>query len=256
MVFGASGAAVTLRPSLWKIVLTALALDHIALVTSGLIPRSPLLGPNISRLPSREAAAGRIALTFDDGPDPKVTPRVLEILAERHVKATFFCIGSRAAAHPELTRAMVQAGHVLENHSWSHSHAFWFLGPTRLAREIDSTQLVLKDLGGHLPRYFRAPAGIRSPLLEPLLARRGMTLVSWTRRGYDTVIRDPQRVLGRLVRGLAPGDILLLHDGSVSQDNGGRPVVLEVLPRLLDELQARGFKAAPLPRAFTLPDSR
>jgi len=238
---------VALRPALWPVGLFVLLADQAVLLGSGFVPRTRLLGPNMSRLPRAEGPANRVALTFDDGPDPEVTPFILEMLAKHHVKATFFCVGSRADANPELVRAIAEAGHMLGNHSWSHTHAFWFLGPKRLAREVALTQRLLVDLGGKTPSYFRAPAGIRSPLLDPLLARHELALVSWTRRGFDTVDRDPQRILNRLVNSLAPGDILLLHDGSAARDSTGRPIVLEVLPRLLNVLYERGLEPVPLP---------
>jgi peptidoglycan/xylan/chitin deacetylase (PgdA/CDA1 family) len=96
------------------------------------------------------------------------------------------------------------------------------------------------------PRFFRAPFGTRSPLLDPALARLGLSLVSWTRRGYDTVDGDAARVLRRLVSGLAAGDVLLLHDGVTVREHRAEPTVLAVLPWLLDELAARGLKAVSL----------
>jgi peptidoglycan/xylan/chitin deacetylase (PgdA/CDA1 family) len=144
-------------------------------------------------------------------------------------------------------KSIADGGHLIGNHSWSHSPAFWFSGPRRLARELDRTQELLESLGGLAPRYFRAPAGVRSPLLDPFLRWRGLHLVSWTRRGFDTVTRDPSKVVDRLVNSLGAGDVLLLHDGSVARTGSGRPVVLEVLPRLLDTLDARGLQPVLLP---------
>jgi peptidoglycan/xylan/chitin deacetylase (PgdA/CDA1 family) len=236
--------ALVRKPTQWPFWLPVLMLDHAIVVGAGLAPRSRLLGPNLTRLPS---ADNRVALTFDDGPDPEVTPQVLAILRQREIVATFFCIGQRASAHPDIVRSIAEDGHLIGNHSWSHSHAFWFSSPRKLASEVDRTQELLESLGGQTPRHFRAPAGIRSPLLAPLLARRGLHLVSWTRRGFDTVSADPSRVGDRLVDGLGGGDILLLHDGSAARTEAGRPVVLEALPRLLDALEARELQPALLP---------
>jgi peptidoglycan/xylan/chitin deacetylase (PgdA/CDA1 family) len=188
-----------------------------------------------------------VALTFDDGPDPEVTPRVLDMLEEADARATFFPVGEQADRFPDLIATAAESGHRLGNHTWSHPAGFWFLPPAALGREIDRAQELLTALGGVPPRWFRAPAGIRSPWLEPQLARRRLGLVSWTRRGFDTVTGDPDRVAERLGGGLAAGDVLVLHDRGASRSPSGRPVVLEVLPRLLERLVDRGLRPVPLP---------
>lgn len=236
--------------------------DHALLMGAGMLPRSRSLGPNVRRMPEAEASeAGtepgsgargssgrkRVALTFDDGPDPEVTPRVLDLLDRRGARATFFCIGELVERHPELTREIARRGHRVENHSHRHLNRFALLGPGGLGREIDRAQEAIAAVTGRRPGLFRPPAGIRSPLLEPLLARRGLWLASWTRRGYDTVRSDPGRVLAALVRDLADGDVLLLHDGRAARTRAGEPVVLEVLPRLLERLEAERLEAVPLP---------
>jgi hypothetical protein len=113
-------------------------------------------------------------------------------------------------------------------------------------RTYEETQKLLADLTGREPELFRPPAGIRSPLLEPVLARYGLALATWTRRGFDTVTGDSGRVLARLTRDLAAGDILLLHDGHARRTPAGLPVVLEVVPRLCATLRERGFTASAL----------
>jgi len=242
-------AAVTLAaaPGWWPWLVAGLVADHALIAAAGLVPTCRLLGPNLRRLRSDAADRGDVALTFDDGPDPEVTPRVLELLEAAGARATFFPVASRAVEHPDLVRAVAAAGHRLGNHTWSHPAGFWFLPPAGVALEIDRAQEALAALGGVAPRWFRAPAGIRSPWLQPQLARRGMGLVSWSKRGYDTVSRNPERVAVRLLDGLEAGDVLLLHDVSRSRTRAGRPVVLEVLPRVLDALGSRGLRSVPLP---------
>ena len=117
--------------------------------------------------------------------------------------------------------------------------------------EITRAQSQLQALTDQRPRFFRAPAGLRNPFLQPVLARHGLVLTSWTRRGFDTRERDPQRVLQRLTRGLAAGDILLLHDGHAARTPAGVPVVLDVLPRLLQRLDAAALRPVTLPRAVS-----
>lgn len=237
-------ALVVLSPRRWRAALAAAALDHALVATAAMLPRCAWLGPTLVRLPGGAPAVG---LTFDDGPDPEVTPRVLDLLAERGARATFFLIGRRAVRHPHLVRRIVAEGHRVENHTFRHSSAFALYGPRRLGLELDRAQAALADLAGRPPLYLRAPAGIRSPYLEPLLAARGLHLAAWTRRGFDTRDADAARVARRLLTGLAAGDVLLLHDGNAARTAAGTPVVLEALPRLLDALAAARLEPVPLP---------
>ena len=236
-------------PGCWVWVLALLAADHILLAAFGLWPRSPLFGPNLVRLPAAGTSRGEVALTFDDGPDPAVTPYVLDLLDRHGATASFFCIGRRVAAHPDLVRDIVRRGHSVENHSLRHSYCFAFGGPLRLLREVRQTQRVIGEIAT-APRFFRAPMGLRSPLLHPILTRGGLRYVSWTRRGCDGVSGDARAVLRRLTRELAAGDILMLHDGSCAKTGAGEPVVLAVLSALLDLLNRRGLRGVSLPMAL------
>jgi peptidoglycan/xylan/chitin deacetylase (PgdA/CDA1 family) len=230
-------------------VVGGLAADHALLATGSLWPRSTLVGPNLRRLPMQAAFDGKVALTFDDGPDPVVTPCVLARLEERGVRATFFCVGRRAEEHPGLVAEIARRGHRVENHSYLHSAAFCFLGPRAIGRELDRAQAALTRHAGSAPRWFRAPAGLRNPWLDAALRRRGLELVSWTRRAFDTVSSEPGAVVRRLTRGLAARDVLVLHDRGSALTARGAPVVLEALPRVLDALDAAGLSAIPLPPA-------
>lgn len=243
-----AGGAVALAaaPEAWGAVLAAVAANHLALFGASLAPRSRLLGANLTRLPAAAARRGEIAITFDDGPDPEITPRVLDALDAAGARATFFCVGERAAAHPDLAREIVRRGHAVENHSQHHSIAFGWYGPDRLRREIAAGQATLGAIAGRPPAFFRAPFGVRNPFVDPVLARLGLDYVSWTRRGYDTVDGDPARVLQRLAGALAAGDVLLLHDGIATGVRRARAVALEVLPRLLAAASDRGLKPVTL----------
>jgi peptidoglycan-N-acetylglucosamine deacetylase len=245
----ALGAAV-LVPGAWPWALGAVALNHAVITGAGLTPRSNLLGPNVTRLPSAAVARREIALTIDDGPEPAVTPQVLDLLDAAGQRATFFCIAEKVVAHPALAREIVARGHSIQNHTAKHRHNFSFLGPRGYAAEISRAQDMLTDITGHRPTCFRAPAGLRNPFLAPVLHRLGLSLVSWTRRGFDTRERDPARVLARLGQGLAAGDILLLHDGNAARTAGGEPVVLAVLPPLLAQIKAAQLRAVTLPEGL------
>ena len=236
-----AGLGALLRPEAWPLAAGAIAANQALLTAAGLWPCSTWLGPNLTRLPEASRARGEIAITLDDGPDPDVTPAVLDLLEERRALATFFCIGERARRHADLCREIARRGHSLENHSHGHLHRFAFLTPGALRREIAQAQEVIAELAGTRPRFFRPPAGLRNPLLDPVLHGLDLRLATWTRRGFDTRHRDAARVAARLTRGLAAGDILLLHDGHAARTASGRPVVLEVLPRVLDAIAKDGL---------------
>jgi peptidoglycan/xylan/chitin deacetylase (PgdA/CDA1 family) len=241
--------ALVAQPSWWLWLLAALVANHLLLSVAVLWPRGSWLGHNLTRLPATSIARAEICLTFDDGPDPLVTLQVLDLLDQHQAKASFFCIGEKAAAFPEIVREIARRGHSVENHSYRHPLAFSFYGLFALRREVESAQTVIAGITGRAPLFFRAPAGFRSPLLDSVLARCGMYYVSWTRRGYDAVRRDPVQVLRRLTRNLAAGDVLVLHDGARARTAAGTAVVLAVLPALLDQLAEKNLRPVTLPTA-------
>lgn len=247
-------AALIAAPENWALIVGVLFGNHLLFALAGLWPRSRLFGPNLTRLPEVARRRGEVVLSFDDGPDPEITPQVLDLLDRHAAKASFFCVATRAAAHPELLREIVLRGHSVENHSDGHSNFFAFYGYFGFRRELLRAQTTLAALSGRNPAFFRAPMGIRSPLLEPALAHANLRYVSWTRRGFDAVRGDADEVLRRLTRGLAGGDILLLHDGNPARTADGVPVVLVVLPRLLERIKAEGLRAVSLPMAMSAGD--
>ena len=246
---GAAGLAAAVPP-LWPWALGAVVLDHALVTATGLWPRSTWLGPNLLRLPAPAAARGEVAVTLDDGPDPDVTPQVLDILDAHGARATFFCIAEQVARHAPLAREIVQRGHSVQNHSLRHRHDFSVQGPRALRREIGEAQDRIAQATGQRPTCFRAPAGLRNLFLDPVLHALGLRLVSWTRRGFDTREADPQTVLARLTHQLAAGDIVLLHDRHGAPMADGRPVVLQALPLLLARLRGAGLHAVTLPDAL------
>ena len=129
-------------------------------------PRNQWLVANRSRVPGARC----VALTFDDGPDPVDTPRLLDLLSEKDVRATFFVVGKRADQHPEIVRRAWAEGHLIANHTWSHYPLFCFLMPRQLRAEIDSGTESVRRICGFRPRFFRSPVGLRHPLLAPTVA--------------------------------------------------------------------------------------
>jgi peptidoglycan/xylan/chitin deacetylase (PgdA/CDA1 family) len=236
------------RPEWWPWIAGTLVGDHLFMGGLGLLPRTAAIGENMRRLPPRSAARGEIALTFDDGPDPEVTPKVLEILARHGAHATFFCVGEQVRRHADLCAEIVRRGHDVENHSSHHPATFMLRGWGTLQREIDEGQAAIRAATGVTPVFFRAPLGFRSPLLDPLLHRKGLRLVSWTRRGFDTNTQ-PRRVVKRLTRGLGAGDILLLHDRHSAVTPAGTPGIYESLPAVLEAIARAGLRPVTLRHA-------
>ena len=197
-------------------------------------PRNQWLVDNRSRVDG----ANCIALTFDDGPDPVDTPKLLDLLREKNVKATFFVVGKRADQYPEIVRRAASEGHLIANHTWSHYSLFCFLTPARLRAEIDRGTESVRRSCGLRPRLFRSPVGLRHPLLRPYLKAAGLEYVSWTIRSRDTFTRDSSVLAERILKQAASGDIILLHDHLPSRAHAMR----EALPRVIDELRERGFQ--------------
>ncbi len=245
-----AGAAMLAEPGLWPWSAGVLAANHAVLTGTGLWPRSTWLGRNMRRLPVASASRREVSVTIDDGPDPEVTPAVLDVLDAHGARATFFCIAQRAQAHAALCRQIVERGHSVQNHSHRHVHTFSLSGPRAFEREIAAAQDALSQVTGQRPTFFRAPAGLRNLFLAPVLDAQGLHLVSWTRRGFDTVRHQPDDVLARLTRDLAAGDILLMHDANCRLAPSGRPVILEVLPALLQRIAQAGLRTVTLPQAI------
>lgn len=238
-----------ISPHEWRWAAAIVLLSQLMLMAASLWPRSSCLGANLVRLPTAAVQRAEVAITIDDGPDPQVTPQVLATLAQQGAKATFFCIGERAAAHPELCRSILAQGHTIENHGARHPTLCALSGPAGWRREIEDGQHILQRITGQTPHFYRAVAGLRNPFLDPVLHGLGLQLATWTRRGFDTRERDPEKVLRRLSHQLAAGDVLLLHDGNAARTPSGEALIVAVLPRLLDAIRAHGLTPVTLAHA-------
>ena len=245
-------ALLLIYPQDWRWAAVIVLLSQILLMVAGLWPRSTCLGANLVSLPIAAVQRAEVAITIDDGPDPLVTPQVLAILAQHGARATFFCIGERAAAHPELCRNMLAAGHRIENHGARHPTLLSLSGPAGWRREILDGQHILQRITGQRPHFYRAVAGLRNPFLDPVLHACGLQLTSWTRRGFDTRDQQADKVLQRLTHQLAAGDILLLHDGNAARTPTGETLIEIVLPRLLNAIRVRGLTPVTLAHACNL----
>lgn len=217
----------------WRIGLPAMLLSHLPFLWGTLWPRSRLFGPVLTRLPVDEK---RVWLTIDDGPSDD-TAALLDLLDAHGAKATFFLVGERAAVRPELVREIARRGHGIGNHSATHPSAwFWALGPRRMREEIVLCQAILQGITGTAPRWFRAVVGMANPFVSAPLREQGLARAAWNARGFDAVAEDSAAVVARIERGLAPGAIVLLHEGA----GHGRNVATIAL--LLQRLDALGYR--------------
>ena len=208
--------------------------SHALFIVPVFLPNSRFYAPVVSRW---AGAGNRVWLTIDDGPSDD-TPALLALLAARRARATFFLVGERAAARPELVRAIVAAGHGIGNHSHTHPQArYWGLGPGALARQIGHCQQALAAIAGSPPRWYRSVVGHTNPFVAAVMARHGLVRVGWSARGYDGVATDVATVLARITPQLQPGAIVLLHEGGVPGQ------ATAVLAGVLDALDARGLEA-------------
>jgi peptidoglycan/xylan/chitin deacetylase (PgdA/CDA1 family) len=224
------------------IALLALA-GYGALVLVGIfVPRYEMFGDVLSR---GDPECSGVALTFDDGPHPDTTRRVLDLLAASSAKATFFVLGDKVTAHPEVLRDIVSAGHSLGVHGFHHDRLYSFRPPSAVAADIAETIAAVERACGVRPRWFRPPIGQVSPRTFAGARRAGVEIVAWSVRGFDGIAgRDPERVAERIERGLEPGAIVLLHDAAEHDDF--TPSALQVLPRVLASLAAKNLKALTL----------
>jgi peptidoglycan-N-acetylglucosamine deacetylase len=241
------GAALPLWPLLAALVVILVTVGAgVFLLPTGVFARPILAG-------SPEGA--RVAITFDDGPDPVHTRRVLDLLDARGHRATFFVIGARAERHTDVIAEIARRGHGLGNHSWEHSHLTPLRSAGRLARELARAGDLLERAAGVRPRWFRPPVGLISPPVAAAARAARLDLVGWSATARDgvasaTVEASARRLLDRL----QPGAILVLHDAPEwrSGREGGRtPIAVEILPRLLDALDARGLRSVPLDELLT-----
>jgi peptidoglycan/xylan/chitin deacetylase (PgdA/CDA1 family) len=224
-------------------VIGALSLGWGALATTGvLLPGLEMYERVVSRGPSGGA---RVALTFDDGPHPVTTRRVLEVLAPTRHRATFFVLGEKARRHPDVIREIHAGGHSLGIHGDFHDRLHSFRMPWTVRDEIVRAASSVEAATGARPRFFRPPLGHTSITTVPGVRRAGVTLIGWSSRGFDGLrSRSLESVVERVSRTLVDGAIVLLHDAAEHDDF--EPVAVRALPQLLALLDERGLTSVGL----------
>jgi peptidoglycan/xylan/chitin deacetylase (PgdA/CDA1 family) len=209
-----------------------------ALAAHGVLgPNSPVFGPVIGRGPRDRG----LYLSFDDGPNPRATGRILHVLERERVPATFFMIGRYVERYPELARAVAAAGHDIGNHTYTHAKLA-LLGPGRIAQEIGRAHSAIVELTGVRPRMFRAPHGYRNPFVRRVVAQHGYRVFGWTVGVWDSDRPGARAIRARVARRVRAGAILLLHDGDGSEPAGDRTQTAEALPGIIDDCRELGFE--------------
>ena len=206
-------------------------------------PQWEMFGASVCRVSTRKKL---VALTFDDGPDVTNTPALLQLLAERQVPATFFCIGNRVAAQPEQARRMVAAGHQLENHTQRHSPYTNLFSVPQLREELALAQTEIQRATGQAPKLFRPPVGLTNPRVFRVTRELGLRVIGYTARGLDRRNDPPEKIANRLLDRLQPGAIFLLHDAGVPTTR-----LLTVVTLVLDRLLADGYRCVRLDELLT-----
>ncbi len=227
---------------LWVSVSAMLA--YFALATVGvLVPQLEMFGDVLWRGPSDK---NWVALTFDDGPNPTTTRRVLAILDRFETKATFFLVGRKVRLHPEVVKEIHDAGHALGLHGYQHDRLFSLKRPSYVAEDIERTQRAIEEACGARPVVFRPPIGHVSARTASGAKRAGVELIAWSVRSLDGLGGDPDRVAARIEKGLRPGAIIAMHDAAENDD--AAPASIEALPRVLQEIRDRELEAVTIDR--------
>jgi peptidoglycan/xylan/chitin deacetylase (PgdA/CDA1 family) len=228
------------RGELGIVLLVELALAWFVVATVGVaFPALEMYGPIVQRGPAGRRA---VALTFDDGPHPVTTRRILAALAATRHRATFFVLGAKARRHPDVLREIQAAGHTIGVHGDEHDRLHSFRMPWRVHRDLVNAARAVEDATGIRPRLFRPPLGHTSVNAAPGVRRAGMTVIGWSVRGLDGMrTQTPDAVVARIERDLADGAIVMLHDAAERDDY--EPASVEALPALLRLLDERGWRS-------------
>ncbi len=184
-----------------------------------------------------------VSLTFDDGPSAN-TSEILLLLEKFNIQATFFCIGQQVLKYPELTKEIVSKGHLIGNHTFTHTPQFGFMSSKQVAQELHACDRTLQEVVGQVPCFFRPPYGVTNPSIASAVKVTKHHVIGWSNRSLDTVIQEDLKIYKRVVRRLRSGDIVLFHDTSTR--------TVEVIKRLLPFLIENGYKCITIDKLLNL----
>ena len=216
-----------------------------AVVHGALYPNSPFFGRVVARVPAGDS---QLALTFDDGPNPVATPAILDALASRAVKASFFILGRHAERWPELVRRVAAEGHAVCNHGYYH-RKLHLRSPRYVREDLELGTRAIVDACGVRPRFFRAPHGFRSPWVTSIARSLGQRTVGWTRGVWDSARPGVDVIVARVLGAARPGAILLLHDGDGYDPSGDRTQTARAVPIFVDRILDAGLRFVTLDHA-------
>lgn len=197
------------------------------------------------------ATERKIALTFDDGPDPRFTEQVLDILAEYNVPATFFVMGSRAIAYPEIVQRMIADGHIVGNHTYFHPNLVKEADLATLEREVMRTEDTLNEIIGYRTKLFRAPYGFLYNELVEKLAELNYSIIVWSVDSLDWQEDPPATIAANVVNNVHPGAIILMHDGG--DWDADRTNTIQSLRQIIPTLKEQGYQFVTVPELLTIP---
>lgn len=155
-----------------------------------------------------------VAITFDDGPHPVYTLSVLKLLKKFNAKATFFCVGKEVEKYPDIVKKIIGQGHLIGNHTYSHSNTFGFMNAHQIINEINTTDKIINAVTLKKPLLFRPPFGVTNPSIAKAIQKTKHQVIGWSVRSLDTVLKTDKKIVNRIVKKLKTGDIILLHDTS------------------------------------------
>ena len=200
------------------------------------IPQINILSKALIRLKNKD----RVVLSFDDGPDPEITPKLLELLKKYKIKANFFILGKRAKRYPEIVKRIREEGHEICSHGYSHKKVH-LMKRDRFLEEIEETERIIESIIGERPRFYRAPHGFIRYDLYRLLRKKGYKIVAWSIGVWDTDTDiTPETIVKRAKGKIKGGDIILLHDGDESYTRP-QTSMLKALPEIINEVKKRGL---------------
>jgi peptidoglycan-N-acetylglucosamine deacetylase len=180
-----------------------------------------------------------VFLTFDDGPSEKTTPGILDILKKNQIQATFFCIGKKVECNKNLLLQIFNDGHAIGSHTYSHKWKYAFDSLQNVMKEISSCTNLILEMTGQKPVLFRPPYGVITPIIAAAIKRNNSISVGWTIRSFDTISKNRDKLIKKIVTRTKPGSIVLLHDSL--------EITLNILPELIKQLTIKGYKISKLP---------
>jgi peptidoglycan/xylan/chitin deacetylase (PgdA/CDA1 family) len=193
---------------------------------------------------SGDGGKKEIALSFDDGPDPSFTPAILDLLKAEGVETIFFCIGKKIPGREGILQRIIEEGHLIGNHSYSHHHLFDLFSADKMQDDLQQMNDITKAVTGLTPKFFRPPYGVTNPNLKKAVERGGYISIGWSVRSLDTVISDENRLLQKVLKRVKPGSILLFHDTSET--------TVKILQPLIGKLRENGYEIVRLDKLIKL----